>query len=133
MERVIKNKLVHIIQDPEMKQLIGRGKAIQMPIFINIFGDSAIEKAAAHDGDIKEAIKYILSRLPPPRWIFLRALALEATTEMLGSKKEAAKYLGVGNRTAYDKRISWVKLSEEMNDFLETDHKVDDGEPRGDY
>lgn len=98
-----------------MKQwLAGRGKNIQMPIFINIIGDDAIKRAAAADGDIKAAMKYILQCLPPPRIVWLKALAMQAAIEIEGTRPSAARFLNVSERTICDKRISWVGLCEQL-------------------
>lgn len=111
---LIKRKIISIMQEPELKQLIGKGKGVQMPIWVNIIGDSAIEKVSAEDGDIKAAMKYIISLLPQPKLIWLRALAIEAATEICGTRRQAAEFLNISARTAYDRRISWIKLSDEL-------------------
>lgn len=123
---LVKRKIISIIQDPELKQLIGKGKGVQMPILINIVGDSAIEKATAEDGDIKAAMKYIISLLPKPKLVWLRALAIESAIEICGTRRNAAKFLNISERTAYDRRISWIKLSDELKKKKDINNGSDD-------
>lgn len=116
MQQVIKNKLWQVVQDVNQRQhLSGSGKNVQMALIVNIFGDDAIRRAAAADGDIKEAMKFILQSLPEPRLVFLKALAMQAAIELEGSRPSAARYLNVSERTICDRRISWVGLFEELD------------------
>lgn len=101
IEKAIKNKIISITQEPEMRQLIGRGKGVQMPIYVNIFGDSAIERVSAEDGDIKLAMRHILSILPDPKIFFIQCLALIVALEMEGTHSGAARKLGTWREIYY--------------------------------
>lgn len=106
--KALRNKLWNITQEPEMKQLVGSGKAFQMGgIWINVIGDSALDKVAAEDGDIKSALRHILSVLPEPKIFWLKVLAMavmledENGTHTRGAIERAAKSLGISYRNYY--------------------------------
>ena len=89
----LRNELVRIIQEPELKQ-IGYGKALQ--INIQIVGDSAIERAVF--GNVIDAIKFALIQLPSNRMALMKLLTKIAAHEVYGTRRGAAIALGISER-----------------------------------
>jgi hypothetical protein len=85
--------MTKIVQDAKVGQQAGKNGAVVVQI--QNVGDVAINKAAAKDGDVFAAMEYILSRLPEPKMVYLRALALVTSYRMHNQVEGAARYLGV--------------------------------------
>ena len=100
---ILEKEVARVIeQSPELKQaMIGRGgnKAIQ--VNIQILGDAAINKTAAHQGDVEAALEYILEQLPPPKLRNLINLVKGITWRNQQSVRNAAQYLGICDRIFY--------------------------------
>jgi hypothetical protein len=101
---IVKGELIRIVQDPEMKQLIGRGKGVQMPIFVNILGDTAINKlvfanaAKAPQEDLVAVMNWLLKVIPEPRLDNIKALAIGVSIRRHGQLNPAARELGISLR-----------------------------------
>lgn len=116
IEKAIKNKLITITQEPEMRQLIGRGKGIQMPVYVNIFGDHAMEIIAAENGDIKLAMRHILSLLPEPKMLYLQSLAMIVMYEIEKVYTGAAKKLGISRELYYRQSSKYYQGMKRLNE-----------------
>jgi len=106
LPNILKDKLIEIDQCPEMKQLLsGRGKNIQMPIWVNVIGDDAIRKATLHSESLRENLLFVLKGLDPPRFKNLIKLAIQLAIESFDSKKAVGEFLGITERNIY----YWIK------------------------
>lgn len=95
--KIVKDELISIIQDPEVK-VLGHGKTLQ--INVQIVGDSAIEKAIKWDGTTRAAMQHLLESLPEPKLKWLRTLAIDVVREGR-TAREAAKLLGLTERSIF--------------------------------
>jgi hypothetical protein len=92
--------LTKIVQNTQVGQQAGKNGAVV--IQVQNVGDSALNKAAAKDGDVFAAMEYILSRLPEPRMLNLKALAMITSYRKLGSSYKAPMFLGISNADFWD-------------------------------
>lgn len=105
LSKVVKDELIKIEQSAEVRQLLGgQSKSITMPIWVNIFGDSSLDKIAASNGNIMAAMSHILTILPDPKIVWLQALAMATSMKELGDIRKTAKYLGISKTRFYDPR-----------------------------
>jgi len=98
--KALEGKLIRILQDSKIRQqMASNGKSIQIVINNQIVGDSAIEKATAENGDVKNAMRYILTCLPKPKLQWLRFLTIAVLLEDGVPYREVAKELGIARWT----------------------------------
>lgn len=121
IQKILQNELIKIVQETDLKQIVGttgRIKNIQMPIQVNIVGDSAITKAVAPNATAKELMRLLLEQLPDPKVIWLRALAIAISLENHnGNKRATSKALGVAERTLWPEYLggSWMDRIDAIN------------------
>ena len=113
MNELIEKKVRQIIQDPKIQSV---GNAKNQIICLQILGDNAIEKACADDGDIKAAMKYILSVLPEPRILYLTCLAMIVALENEETITDAAKSIGVCRYLYYKRNGRYYQGIKRLNE-----------------
>jgi len=108
VNELVEKKIASIIQSPELRQFTNRdGKALQ--INVQILGNDAIDRACAEDGDIKAAMRYILSVLPQPKMGNLKLLAIAVAFEAEGSRTRAARSLNLSPSLLIDPKHGWTE------------------------
>ena len=117
LAKIIKDKLVEINQEPEMRQFLGRGKGLQIYCPINLIGDSAIRAALVKDGALNEVMEYLLEVLPPPRLENLKLLAIAVALKRVEAgldhvtRKDIGGFLGITERSVH----YWARKVEAAN------------------
>lgn len=111
--RAIERKISEIIQAPELRTLTSlHSKTKNIQISVQINGNDAIDRVCADDGDIRAAMRHILSVLPEPRMRNLKILAMMVALESEGNNiRDAAKSLGITFEPYY--RWGIKRLNEE--------------------
>ena len=129
LQQIISERLLTITQTPEIKQVTG-AKAINFSPCIAIVGNDAIERAAAHNGDIFSSLRYILNQLPEPRYLWLRRLAIIALYQISPSKRLIAKDLGIHAATVDDVVASMDLVDQIIAGNIEDVQERGKGRPR---
>jgi len=97
---LVRDKLVSIIQDPQFVEKVYAGQVKGVQICVQVVGDSAIKEAMAPNVDALSAMMKLLKKLPQPRLVWIKALAMLAALEVCDNEKtDAADYLGVSFRS----------------------------------
>ena len=102
---VVRNQLIKLIQNPILIQQGNGVRGLQVSIQMPLIGDSAIaelmkeEEKEEKDGDIKSAIRHVLSLLPEPRLRNFKYFAAFVAEGDYQDSEKAAEYLGTSIRS----------------------------------
>jgi hypothetical protein len=87
---------------------------------VQLVGDSAIERASARNGDLKAAMWHILEKLPEPKLVWLKALAIAVVKDHSRTRLAMSRYLGISYRSAtHQEKGDWWHKAKMIDDIID--------------